>query len=148
MEWPPAIGTPAAAQTARPAGQDLLDRLDRQAVHRHADDGQGEDRRRAHGVDVRQGVGRGDAAEVERIVDHRHEEVGGRHQRLLVVQPPDGRVVRGLGPDHQVGEHRRRRRFRQDLAQHGRRQLAAAAAAVGQRGQSDGVGHGRLLLEG
>ena len=41
------------------------------------------------------------------IVHHRHEEVGGRHQRLLVVQPPDRGVVAGLGPDQQVGKRRR-----------------------------------------
>ena len=117
--------------------------FDWQLAHRHADDGQREDRRRAHGVDVRQRVGRGDAAEVEGVVDHRHEEVGGRHQRLAVVQPPDRGVV-GAFRARPSGRGRppRRGEPREDVLQHRRRQLAAAAAAVGERGQAWRVVHG------
>ena len=63
------------------------------------------DRPAAHRVDVADRVGRGDAAEVERIVDDRHEEVGGRDQRLLVVELVDGGVVGGLDADHQLGRN-------------------------------------------
>jgi len=119
----------------RPAGQDFADGRGGQFVHRHADDGEGEDRLASHGVDVRESVGRGDAAEVEGIIDDRHEEVGGRHHRLLGVEPPDGGVVAGFSPDQQIGERPRRRRVSQDLGEHGGRELAAAAAAVGQGGQ-------------
>ena len=75
------------------ARQDLADHLHRHHAHRHAHDREGEDRRCPHGIDVREGVGRGDAAEFERIVDHRHEEVRRRHQRLGIVQTPHGGVV-------------------------------------------------------
>src|SRR6185369_12164348 len=57
------------------AVEDVADRLDRQLVDRHADERQREERRRSHRVDVRDRVRRGDPAEVERIVDDRHEEV-------------------------------------------------------------------------
>ena len=119
----------------RAAFENPADRFDREGVDRHADDGQGEDRRRPHGIDVRQGIGRGDAAEVERVVDHRHEEVGGGDQRLGVVQPPDGGVVGGFGPDHQCGEGRGLGHPRQDGLKSVRRDLATAAASVRERCQ-------------
>ena len=96
----------------------------------------------AHGVDVGQRIGRGDAAELEGIVDDGHEEVGGRHDRLLVVEPVDCGVVTVLDADQQVGigfpQMRIEGRVGQDVAQHRRCDLAAAAAAVGELGQADG----------
>ena len=76
------------------------------------------------------------AAEVERVVDHRHEEVGGRDDAGVVVKPPYRRVVAGLRADEKVGEGSGRRLLGEQLAQHARRQLAAAAAAMGERGQA------------
>jgi hypothetical protein len=122
--------------------EDLADRLHRQLADRHADDRQRHDRPPAHGPHIGQGVGRGDPAEVERVVDHRHEEVGGGDQRLLLVQLPDRRVVGGLGPHQQVREGAGRRHALEDVLQHRGRQLAAAAAAMGERGQAHGLGHG------
>ena len=78
----------------------------RQHVDRHADQRQRQDRPAAHRIDVADGVGRGDAAEVERVVDDRHEEVGGGDQRLLVVELIDGRVVGGLDAHQQLRGHR------------------------------------------
>jgi hypothetical protein len=83
------------------AFQDLADGLQRQHVDRHAHQRQRHDGRAAHGVDVADGVGGGDAAEVERVVDDGHEEVGGGDQRLLVVEPVDGGVVGGLDAHQQ-----------------------------------------------
>ena len=127
--------------------QDLANGVRRQLVDGHADNGQGHDRGSAHGVDVRQGVGRRDPAKVEGVIHYGHEEVGGRHQGLGVVQPPDRRVIRAFGPHQQVGEAGRRRHFRQDVLQHSGRDLAAAAAAVGEGGQAHGLGHGGVLAE-
>ncbi len=98
-----------------------------------------------HGVDVGERVGRRDPPEVEGIVHHRHEEVGRRHQRLLVVQPPHRCIVAGLGSDHQVGERGRDRHLGQDAGQHARRELAAATAAMGKVGQADGGAGGDVL---
>ena len=101
----------------------------------------------AHRVDVGERVGRSDAAEVEGVVDHRHEEVGGRDDAGLVVEPPYRGVVAGFRADEQIGEGRRRRLVGEQLAQHGGRQFAAAAAAMGERGQAkDGSVHWRQSL--
>ena len=81
--WPPAIGMPAAEHAACAAFEDAADGRGRQHGDRHADQRQREQRARAHRVDVRQRVGRGDAAEVVRVVDDRHEEVGRRDDRVL-----------------------------------------------------------------
>ena len=41
------------------------------------------------------------------VVDERREEVDGEHDRALVVQPVDGRVVGGVEPDEQILRFRR-----------------------------------------
>ena len=121
---------PASAQTDSPPAR-IWPITERQLVERHADQRQRHDRPAAHRVDVGDRVGRGDAAEVERIVDDRREEIGGGDQRLLVVQPVDRRVVGGLGADQQFRRHRKPPPSSlQDLGQHAGRDLAAAAAAV------------------
>jgi len=116
------------------ARDDRLHALHSDPAQWHAEDRQREDRRAAHGVNVRERVGGGDATELERIVDDRREEVGRGDQGLLVVQPPDRRVIPSLEPDQEVGEGAGLRHAGQDLLQHGGRQLAAAAAAMGQLG--------------
>ena len=84
------------------AVEDAADRLDRQLVDGHPDERQREERRAAHRVDVGDRVGRGDRAEVVRIVDDRHEEVGRRDDGLAFVQLEDRGVVRGLDADQQL----------------------------------------------
>ena len=136
------MGIPACLADRLAAGEDLPDDAVGQLADRHADDGQREQRPPAHGIDVGQRIGGGDAAELVGVVDDGHEEVGGRHDRLFVVQPVDGGVVAVLDADQQVGigrcQVRRERGIGQDVAQHRRRDLAAAAAAVGKLGQPDG----------
>ena len=139
MEWPPATGMPASAQTDAPPARMSPRGLDRQLVHRHADDRQRQDRRAAHGVDIRERVGRGDAAELERVVDDRHEEIGGRDHGLTVVEAVDGGVVRGLGADQQFANGAAAGISARMLLSTDGRQLAAAAAAMRQIGQSDGL---------
>ena len=76
-------------------------RLERQLAHRHGHQGQGKERP-AHGVDVRDGIGRGDAAKIERIVHDRHEEVGRRDDGLFLADLVHGGVVAGLDADQQI----------------------------------------------
>ena len=57
----------------------------------------------AHSVDIREAVGGGDGAVVVGIVHHRGEEIGGQHQRALLVQLPDGGIVRRAQAHQQVG---------------------------------------------
>ena len=87
------------------AGEDPADHLERQLVERHADQRQGEDRARAHGVDVRQRVGRSDAAEVERIVDDRGVDLGGRRIIKKKIEHVDRGGGVGLHSTRQVGRH-------------------------------------------
>ena len=74
--------------------------------------------------------------EIEGIVDHRHEEVSGRDNAGLVVEPPHRRVVAGLRADEQIGEGRRRWLLGEQVAKYAGRQFAAAAAAMGESGQA------------
>ncbi len=143
----PATGMPAAAQTDAPPSRIARIVFGRQLVDRHPDDGERQDRRPAHGVDVGKRVGRRDAPEVEGVVHHRHEEVGGRHQRLRVVQPPDRGVVGGVSvPTIRLEKAAVGRHALQDRLQDSRRQLAAAAAAVGEGG-SDARARGWLPMD-
>jgi hypothetical protein len=103
----------------------------RQHVDRHAHQRQRHDGRAAHGIDVADGVGGGDAAEVERVVDDGHEEVGGGDQRLLVVELVDRGVVGGLDAHQQLGRGMGIAAVPLRISrQHAGRDLAAAAAAV------------------
>ena len=124
-----------------PAFEDAADRLRGQHRDRHGHQRQRHDRPAAHRVDVADRVGGGDAAEVERVVDDGHEKVGGRDQGLLVVEKVHGGVVAGFDADQQLGRDRHRGSALEDVAQHAGRDLAAAAAAVGEGGQARfGVG--------
>ena len=121
---------PAAAQTAAPPSR--ISRTTSTGIlsERHAEDRERHDRLRAHRVDVGDRVGRGDAAEVARIVDHRHEEVGGGDDAEVLVDLPDRRVVAGLGADEELAVGCGGGLPRQQLLQDRRRELAAAAAAM------------------
>jgi hypothetical protein len=108
----------------------------RQHVDRHSDDGERHQRFAAHCIDVGERVGRRNAAEVERIVDDRHEEVCGRDDRLLVVQLVDGGVVGGIVADEQVREERQRRAAFEQVSEQAGGDFAAAPAAVRQAGEA------------
>ena len=108
-------------------------------VHRHSQNCQRHDRRAAHGIDVRERVGGGDAAEVERIVYHRHEEVGGRDHAGAVVELPDAGIVAGFNADQQLLVVGGGGMPGQQLLQDGGRQLTSAAAAVGELAETDGL---------
>ncbi|MCY1180592.1 hypothetical protein D9M73_210470 [compost metagenome] len=116
----------------------------RQHVDRPAEDGDGHQRVAAHGVDVADGVGGGDAAEVVRVIDDRHEEVGGRDHTALVIEGVDCRVIaRGIAdPEFRVqglgaalGENH---------LEHLRRDLAATTGAVAVLGQTNRLAHTHL----
>lgn len=56
----------------------------------------------AHGVDVRQRIGRGDLAKQKRVVDHRREEVDGLNEAQVIADAKDARIVGGIEPHEQV----------------------------------------------
>ena len=133
------MGMPAASHTACPPAMMRCIASTGHFADRHAEQRQRHERLAAHRIDVRDRVGRRDAAEIVRIVDDRHEEIGGRDDRLRVVQAIDRRVVARLGADEQIREGARERRLRQDFAQQRWRELAASAAAVRELRQPDGA---------
>ncbi len=130
-------GNAGRGANAFAAFEDLADHFQRQLVDRHADQGQGHDRRAAHGVHVADGVGRRDAAEVVGIVDDGHEKVRRGDQRLLVVEAVHGGVVGGLDADHEFLRHRKVAHAAQDFGKQAGRHLAAAAAAMAEGSQAD-----------
>src|SRR3979490_645814 len=119
------------------AFENAADHRHRQLVERHADDGEREDRPRAHGVDVGERIGGRDAPEVVRVIDDRREEISGGDERLAVVQAVDRCIVRGLGADEQLLRQSADRCRSENFSQHRGRDLAAAAAAVAELGQAD-----------
>ena len=121
------------------AAEDLLQHVGSEPLERERHEVERGDGPAAHRVDVRERVGGGDAAEVVRVVDDRREEVDRLDQRQVVGEPVDAGVVGGVGPDEHVRVVLGRERVH-DRQQVGRAELAAAAGAVGQRGERDG-GH-------
>src|SRR5690606_37966875 len=130
------------------AAQDLPRDLERQDVagpgeQVHRDEGAAADR-----VDVRQRVGRGDAAPVVGVVDDRGEEVGGGDGGQAARgagDADDGGVVAGVEADDQLAVRGRgcRGQARDDVLQLAGRDLAGAAPAVRVPGQPPGPGAGR-----
>ena len=126
-----------AGAGCRSACQDVACDLDRELAERHAEDRQGQDGCATHRIDVTDRIGRRDPSEIMRIVNDRHEKVGGGDDALVVAQLPDRRVVRRLGADEELRE--KRRGFPgQELLQDGRGQLAPAATAMGEFRQAKG----------
>ena len=81
--------------------QNLPGNLNAQAIG-NAQQVHGMARPPAHGVDVRQRVGRGDLAEQIGIVDHRREEVDGLHETQVLANAENARIVGGIEPHEQV----------------------------------------------
>ena len=143
MECPPATDAPAAWTTAAPPRRISPSTSGPRRSRGKRDDVERGQRRAAHGVDVRQRVGRGDAAEVVRVVDDRGEEVDRLDQRDLGRELDDGRVVGSAGTDEQAvvpGPGRQRADDRQEVRGG---ELAPAAGAVAERGERHVEGHGR-----
>ena len=88
------------------------------------------------GVHVADGVGRGDATEVKRVIDDGHEKIGGGNQRLLVIELVDRRVVSSFNAHQQFRRHWHGAGAFQNIRQHTRGNLAATAATVRQAGQA------------
>ncbi len=127
------------------AAQDLARDLHRQGVGQRRDV-EGQQRPRAHRVDVAQAVGGGDGAVGVGVVDDRGEEVDRHHQRQLVAQPVDRGVVRALQPHQEVrvGTSGLFDEWTQDLLQDAGGQLAGSAGAGGEARQADAlaIAHG------
>src|SRR5690606_30149679 len=114
----------------------------RQHVDRPAEDGDGHQRAAAHGVDVADRVGGGDAPEVEGIVDDGHEEVGGGDHPAFLVDAVDRCVVaRGIA-DPEVRVEILRTAAGEDHLKHLGGNLAAATGSMTVLGQTNALAHG------
>ncbi len=87
-----------------PTTQDFADDIRREHFDRHGKQCQRQDRPAAHRVDVGERIRGSDTAELEGVIDDRHEEIRGRDHRLGLVELIDRSVVGGLGTDQQCGE--------------------------------------------
>ena len=99
-----------------------------------------EERHATHGKNIIERVGRRDRAEVPRIVDDRREEVDGEHDRPLVVEAVDGRVIGRVEADEELCRVDRNEACEQRL-EASRRILRGAPAGLRERGQRRGHGH-------
>ena len=86
-------GNACCLTDALTALQNLANHLGAEHIDRHADQSHSKDGCAAHGVNIADGVGRGNATKVKRVVNDGHEEVGGGDQRLLVIQLVDRGII-------------------------------------------------------
>ena len=129
------------------AAQDLRGHV-RGQILREGRDVQREEHPAAHRVDVGHCVGRRDRAVFVGIVDDRREEIERLHQRALIIQRVDGRIVRRIEADEQLRKLLRRKLAAQ-AAQHLREAFrpvlgASTAAARQVREAQIALGHGSL----
>ncbi len=97
----PDDGAPGLVRLLGAAREDLAEDVPVPAFAREADHAERVEGLAAHGVDVADGVGRGDGAVVARVVDDGREEVDRGDQCARLVQAHDGGVVAVLGADEQ-----------------------------------------------
>ena len=121
---------------ALPTRQNAPNHLGTEHIDGHTHQGQSEDGCAAHGIDIADRVGGGDATKVKRVVDDGHEEVGGGNQGLLVIELVHRRVVCRVYAHQQLRRQRKAAHATQNIAQHARGDLATAAPAMGQRSQT------------
>ena len=94
--WPPRIGDAGLPRDGRAALEDCATRIARSRSSGKATMLRARNRAAAHRVNVGERVGRRNAAEVERVVDDRREEIEGLHQRQIVGDEIDARRRRTL----------------------------------------------------
>ena len=145
----PRDSAPGFTHLARAPFEHGDDRLHRQVAGERGDV-EGEEHVGAHGVNVVEGVGRGDLTVLERVIDGGGEEVERLHDRLVGVEPIHGRIVGLVQADQQLGMLMLRKLMSKrahDLRE-GRRPVLRRSTAAGREvGQPDllVLGHRHLL---
>jgi hypothetical protein len=122
-------------QDLKPAAHDLGEYLEVNALLRKARDGERGQRRPAHRPHVVDGIERGDASVVERVVNDGREEVNGLDEREGLGETVNPRVVGGLDADNQI---RVARNFQsaQNLGEFARREFSRSTGARDHLGQT------------
>ncbi|MNO62730.1 hypothetical protein D3C76_534110 [compost metagenome] len=116
----------------------LLGHFRRERVDGPAEDGDGDDGLAAHGIDVADSVGGGDATEGEGVIDDGHEEVGGGDDALTVADVHHGGVILAAVADDQGRIVKARDLALQNGVEHLGGDFAATARAVAVLGQTNG----------
>ncbi|MNN28846.1 hypothetical protein D3C81_1424290 [compost metagenome] len=118
----------------------------RQHVHRPAQNRNRHQWVTAHGVDVADGIGGGNSAEIEGIVDDRHEKIRGRDHAAFLIDRIHRRVIaRGIA-DPKLRVEVLRPAAGQDHFQHLGGNLATATGAVAVLGQANRLAHWGYLI--
>ena len=102
----------------------------RQGVDRPAEDGNRHNRFPAHSENIADGVGGGDAAKVERVIDNRHKEIGGADDRGAITEIVNGGIIAGFVADKQVWIDKLRLLAMQDSFQHFRGNFTTTTGSV------------------
>ncbi|RMS39072.1 GCN5-related N-acetyltransferase [Pseudomonas ficuserectae] len=113
----------------------------REDIDRPAEDGDGHQRIAAHRIDITNGIGRGDTAEVERVIDDRHKEVSGRDHAALVIQRIDRCVITRSIANPELGVEVLSAAASEDHVQHPGGNLADTPCSMTVLGQADWLIH-------
>ena len=108
-----------------------------QLIHRPAQNGNGHDRLSAHRVNITDGIGGGNPPEIERIIHHRHEEIGGTDDPEAITHIGHGGVIPAAVTHQQARVPELGSVGMKDAIQYIGSNLAATACAVAEFGQSD-----------
>ena len=76
--------------------------LGREFIDRPAQNGNGQNGFAPHGIDIADGVGRGNTPKVESIVDNGHKEIGGADDGFAVAQVEHGGIIAGVVANQQA----------------------------------------------
>src|SRR5690554_39485 len=118
-----------------------------QNIDRPAQNGNGQQWCAAHGINITDGVGGGDPAEIKGIVDNRHEKIGGGNDTTLVIQGIDGSIIAGLVAHPQAWIQLLVAAASKDGAEDAGSNLATATSTVAVLRETDGFGHVRLAWQ-
>ena len=102
----------------------------RQLIDRPTQNRDGHHRCSAHCVDVRNGIGRRNAAKSQRIIDDGHKEIGGADHCRTIAQIVHCGIVTLMISDQKVWEVRPFLRLPQNSIENGGRYFTAAASTV------------------
>ncbi|MNQ27252.1 hypothetical protein D3C85_405070 [compost metagenome] len=131
-------GDPRLVTHLAAAVDHLLGHFRGQGVDGPAEDGDGDDGLATHGIDVADGVGGGDAAEGEGVIDDGHEEVGGGDDALTVADVHHGGVILAAVAHHQGRIVEPRDLALENGVEHLGGDFTAAASAMAVLGQTNG----------
>ena len=118
------------------AAEDVGEHLHGQLAAREPDDVERGERLATHGVDVGEGIRRGDLTKEVRVVDDGREEVDGLHEREIRSQQKDARVVEGLASNDET-RIRPQGKTAQRAREVTRTQLGRSAGAARERGEAE-----------